>query len=183
MRPTRASIALTASTALTSLLLAGAVIAQAQSRKPGLWEMTTTMTWQQSPFPAGMTPPGGAHSPFGGGPRTTQICITQEMIDKYGAPVPQSRAGECSFTNVDKTDHSMTADMVCTGRMSGKGTLQSSWDDPEHAKGSVHFTGSIQAPSGTLPIEWTSQSTSVYKGADCGSVKPLPIPADNNSAK
>ena len=35
-----------------------ALLASAQaSRKPGLWEMTSTMTWQQSPMPAGMTMP------------------------------------------------------------------------------------------------------------------------------
>ena len=41
------------------------------NRKPGLWEMTTNMTWQQSPMPPGMTMPGG-------GPHTTQMCLTQE---------------------------------------------------------------------------------------------------------
>ena len=47
-------------------LFAAAFFASAQStRKPGLWEMTTTMTWQQSPMPPGaQAPPGAA---FGGG--------------------------------------------------------------------------------------------------------------------
>ena len=55
-------------------LFALAVFAWAQSnRKPGLWEMTTNMTWQQSPMPPGMTMPPGAHSPFGGGPITAQV--------------------------------------------------------------------------------------------------------------
>ena len=42
-----------------------AAVAGAQSRKPGLWEMTTTMTWQKSPFPEGMMGPdgGGGHPP------------------------------------------------------------------------------------------------------------------------
>jgi len=160
---------------LSTLLLVAAVFAWAQGRKPGLWEMTTTMTWQQSPFPAGMTPPGGPNSPFSGAPRVTQVCLTQEIIDKYGAPVPQSRAGECTVANVNKTDHGMTAEMACSGRMTGKGTMQSSWSDPEHAKGTVHFTGTIQGGNGTMPVEWTSESTSLFKGADCGDVKPVPI--------
>ena len=46
-----------------------AVWAQAV-RKPGLWEMTANMTWQQSPMPNGMTMPGG-------GPHTTKVCLTQ----------------------------------------------------------------------------------------------------------
>ena len=45
-------------------LLAVAVFAWAQStRKPGLWEMTTTMTWQQSPMPQGMQAPPGSPPP------------------------------------------------------------------------------------------------------------------------
>ena len=73
--------------------------------------------------------------------RCTQVCLTQAIIDKYGAPLPQTR-NDCQLVNVQKSDHGMTADLVCVGRMTGKGTLTSSWDDPlEHAKGGVHFTG------------------------------------------
>jgi hypothetical protein len=161
---------------LSTLCLVATAFAGAQGRKPGLWEMTSTMTWQQSPFPAGVTPPAG--SPFAGGPRTTEICLTQAIIDKYGVPPPQSRAGECSFTDVQKSDHGMTGNMVCTGRMTGNGTVASSWTDPEHATGKVHFTGTMQGRNGTMPVEWTLESTSVFKSADCGSVQPSPIPAD-----
>jgi len=158
------------SACLICLLLTAAVVAWAQSRKAGLWEMTTITTLQQSPFPPGM--PAPPNSPFGGGPRVTQVCLTQEMIDRYGAPVPANR-NDCQVTNIQKGDHSMTAEMTCSGRMTGKGTVESSWSDPEHAKGSVHFTGTIQAGPSPRPVEWTSQSTSVFKSADCGSVKPV----------
>jgi hypothetical protein len=50
--------------------------------------------------------------------------------------------------------------------------------EPDHAKGKVHFTGTMQMGPNSRPIEWTSESTSVYKGPDCGSVQPLPMPAD-----
>ena len=161
---------------LCSLFLVATLFAGAQGRKPGLWEVTSTMTWQQSPFPAGMTPPAG--SPFAGGPTTRQVCLTQAIIDKYGAPPPQSRAGECSFASVVKSEHGMTATMVCSGRMTGNGTVESTWTDAEHATGKVHFNGSAQGRNGTIPIEWTMESTSVFKSADCGSVQPLAIPAD-----
>ena len=40
---------------LSCCLFALAVVALAQAiRKPGLWEMTANMTWQQSPLPPGM---------------------------------------------------------------------------------------------------------------------------------
>ena len=159
-------------------LFAMAVFAGAQSnRKPGLWEMTTNMTWQQSPMPPGMTMPPGAHSPFGGGPITTQVCLTQAMIAKYGAPMPQNQHGDCQITNVSLHLTGMTASMVCTGQVNGTGTVESDWTIPDHAKGKVHFVGTMQMGQNSRPIEWTSESTSVYKGPDCGSVKPLPMPA------
>jgi hypothetical protein len=158
-------------------LLAIAAFAWAQAnRKPGLWEMTTTMTWQQSPMPPGMTMPPGANSPFGGGPRTTQVCLTQAMIDKYGAPMPQSRSGECQISNVVLKASSMTADWVCSGRMAGKGTLESSWAIPDQATGKVHFVGTMQMGPNSRQVEYTIESSSVYKGPDCGSVAPLPMP-------
>jgi hypothetical protein len=156
-------------------LFAMAIFAWAQStRKPGLWETTTTMTFQQSPMPPGMQAPPG--SPFAGGPHTAQVCLTQAMIDKYGAPMPTSR-GDCQITNVSLHEAGMTASMVCTGRTSGTGTVESSWSEPDHAKGKVHFIGTMQMGPNSRPIEWTSESVSVYKGPDCGSVQPAPMPA------
>ena len=159
---------------LSCCLFALAIFAWAQAnRKPGLWEMTSTMTWQQSPMPPGMAMPAGANNPFGGGPRTSQVCVTQAMIDKYGAPTPQGR--DCQVTNIVLKANGMTADLMCSGRMSGKGTLESSWTDPDHTKGKVHFTGSMQMGPNTQSIEYTIQSFSIYKGPDCGSVQPLPV--------
>ena len=154
-------------------LLAATITAWAQTRKAGLWEITSTMTLQQSPYPPGAPIP--PTSPFNGGPRVAQVCLTQEMIDKYGAPVPESRS-DCQLSNVQKSEHGMTADLICSGRMTGKGSLQSSWSDPEHAKGSVHFVGTVQAGQNPRPIEWTRESTSIFKSADCGDVKPVPMP-------
>jgi len=160
---------------LCCCLFALAVFAWAQAnRKPGLWEMTTTMTFQQSPLPPGMQVPPG--SPFSGAPRTTQVCVTQAMIDRYGAPMPQGR--DCQVTNVSIHATGMTADWVCSGQMSGKGSLESNWSEPDHARGKVHFVGTMQMGPRSAPVEWTSNSVSVYKGPDCGSVKPIAMPAD-----
>jgi len=154
-----------------------AIVAWAQSnRKPGLWEMTTNMAWQQTPMPPGVTMPPGANNPFGGGPHTTQVCLTQAMIDKYGAPMPQSRGGECVIANVVIRATNMSADWICSGRMTGKGTLESSWADPNVAHGKVHFAGVMQMGQNSRPVEYTIESTSVYKGPDCGSVQPQPMP-------
>jgi hypothetical protein len=156
-----------------------ATIAWAQStRKPGLWEMTSTMTWQKSPMPAGMSMTAGANSPFGGGAHTSQVCLTQEMIDKYGTPPPQSRNNQCQMSNIVKKANSMSADWICSGMMAGKGTVEASWTDADHATSKVHFLGSMQMGPNATPVEYTIESTSVFKGSDCGSVKPLTMPKD-----
>jgi hypothetical protein len=151
-------------------LCAGAIVASAGTRKAGLWELTTTMTWQQSP-----TIPGTEGDALKGGTHTKDVCLTQEMIDTYGALLPQSR-GQCSIANKVVKPGGMTADWVCTGMMSGKGALESSWTDTEHAKGKVHFVGTFLVGSELQPVEWTTESTSVFKSADCGLVKPQSLP-------
>lgn len=166
MRKTRISVT------IGCCLIAVALLAWAQStRKPGLWEMTTTMTYQQSPFPPGM--PATAIAAMGG-PHTVQVCLTQAMIDKYGAPMSQNR--DCQITNIVLKPTGMTADMVCTGRMNGHGEMQSSWTDGNVAKGKAHFVGTMGTGPNAKPVEWTVASTSVYKGPDCGSVQPMPMP-------
>jgi hypothetical protein len=155
-------------------LFAVATAASAQAiRKPGLWEMTSNMTWQKSPLPPGVTMPPGMKSPFSGSTSTTQVCLTQAMIDKYGAPVSQSK--DCKIISISMHATSMTADMVCSGRMNGKGELESSWAWGNVAKGKVHFAGTMQSGLNPMPVEWTVNSTSTYKGSECGSVKPMPI--------
>ncbi len=144
-------------------------------RKPGLWDMTSTMTWQKTPMPPGVTMPPGAGNPFAPTTHTTQVCLTQEMIDKYGAPVVTPQQG-CTISNVALKSDSMTAEMTCTGRMNAHATIESSWAG-DTAHGTMHFTGTSQMGANAIPIEFTIESTSSYKGADCGSVKPLSVPA------
>jgi hypothetical protein len=159
-------------------LFAVASTVHGQGRKPGLWEITAQMTWQQAPFPTSAQTPAGANAPSSAGPHTIQYCLTQDMIDRFGAPMPQSQAG-CTFTNVSKTSSSMSAQMVCTGgAFSGKGDMESHWSANGTAKGRMHFVGSIPMGQTSRPVEWTVNSTSVYKGPDCGSVKPPPMPPE-----
>jgi hypothetical protein len=151
--------------------MAGSAWAQS-SRKPGLWEMTSNTTWVQSPMPPGMQTPTG--SPFAGGPRTSPVCLTQAMIDKYGAPVPQP--GHCTIDNLVIKPTGMSANLVCTGMMNVKATMESSWTNPDVAHGKMHFIGTMQAGQSPRPVEWTVESTSIYKGPNCGNVKPMAMP-------
>jgi hypothetical protein len=71
--------------------------------------------------------------------------------------------------------NSVTADWICTGQMSGKGTYEASWTDDSHSRSKVHFTGTMQMGPRSTPVEFTMESTAAYVGSDCGSVKPPPV--------
>src|ERR1700722_47844 len=94
-----------------SCLFAASLAASGQERKPGLYDVTvatTTVSPNSSAYP----------------PRTTQMCFTQEMLDKYGAIVPDRLTNLCQFVNVVKKPGGMSADIVCSGAINGKGALE-----------------------------------------------------------
>lgn len=154
---------------MVSAAVAFAQGAGQHSGKAGLWEVTTTMTWQKSPMP-----PGSAANPPGAGSHTTSVCLTQAMVDA-GALFPQSR-GQCKIENKVVKPGSVTADYVCTGKMKGKGMLEATFTDLEHTSGSLHFQGTLDVGTQTKPIEWTTVSTSVLKSEQCPSDQPQ-VPA------
>jgi hypothetical protein len=174
---------------LSCCLFTVALFAWAQSaRKAGLWEVTTTMNMagmqmpQMPPnmqMPAGMRmPSAGGGSPFG--THTSQVCVSQEMIDKFGGPTgnPPSHNSDCKMTNVSIMANGMTAKMVCTGQLNATGDVKSTWTDGNTTHTTIHLEGTMQHGPNTMPVNMTIQSNSVYKGPDCGSVQPAQLPKD-----
>lgn len=152
------------------LILSASVAGAQANRKPGLYDVTSTMTFQQSPLPPGMQAPPG--SPFSGAPRSSQVCVTQAQIDKYGGPSPAPSHGDCQVTGIAMSPTGMTAAIACTGQMAGNGTVAATFGDGS-GQTTVHFTGTMQMGPRSAPVEWTMKSNSTYKGPDCGSVKPV----------
>jgi hypothetical protein len=74
---------------------------------------------------------------------SVDVCLTQALIDKYGAPLPHI-SGDCHITRLNKKANSMSAEMVFRPP-SAKATMQSSWT-ADHATGSVHFVGMAPKP-------------------------------------
>jgi hypothetical protein len=97
------------------------------------------------------------------------------MVDKYGGPYSNPQHGNCQVTDISITPGGMTATMICTGQMNATGTVHSTFSDGATTT-IVHLTGTMQMGSTSRPIDMTMQSTAVYKGAGCGSVKPPPMP-------
>jgi|SRR5579863_672969 len=155
-------------------LCATVMIAWAQGKgKPGLWEVTTTRTMGGMQLPPNVPPDVAAR--MGGGPMTTQVCVTQAMVDKYSGPPPQSR-GNCQVTNMTTKPDGYTAEIACSGQFTGKGTVDMTVIDSDHTKTKVHMAGAA-GPQGH-PIDMTMESNATYKGADCGSVQPVQMPSN-----
>jgi hypothetical protein len=146
------------------LCLFAALSVRAQNRKPGVYELTLTTTTSS---PSAKVYP----------PRVSQVCLTQQMIDKYGAIVPDNLTRACQLTNIVKKPGGMSADIVCSGGINGKGAIDVNWNDSEHAKGVIHFSGTIHPRDADIKLEWSATTTSVYKGPDCSVLAPTPAHA------
>ena len=87
--------------------------------------------------------------------------------------------GQCQITDIAMKANGMTAKMTCTGQLNATGTVKTTWTDANSSQTKVHMTGAMRMGQNWQPIDVTVQSTSVYKGADCGDVKPVTMPASN----
>jgi hypothetical protein len=164
--------------------LALAVLAWGQAKgKPGLWEVTMQMSMDGAGAPQTPQPPPGAQLPPGKQtpsslePFTTQVCLTQAMIDKYEDQLPTLPGSTCQRSDVVTTPNGMTVKLTCTGQVNVTGTAQATFADENTIKSTIHMTGTIQKGSTSRPVDVTIETTSFYKGADCGSVKPVTMPA------
>jgi hypothetical protein len=70
----------------------------------------------------------------------------------------------------------MTAKINCTGQITGTGTVEATYTDANTTQSKMHMSGTMQMGQNSHPVDMTVNSTSVYKGADCGSVKPFAMP-------
>lgn len=156
--------------------LFAANFAAAQTRKAGLWEVTTTTTLQQPGERAGMFAAVNPNASPSTNAEPLPMCLTQTLIDTYGIALPPSLK-DCQISNIVKKAARVTADMTCKGRFNGKGSIESTWTDEEHGTGTVHFIGKIKEGTNYLTMGWTQSVTAVFKSADCGGVKPRTVPA------
>ncbi|HVN94582.1 MAG TPA: DUF3617 domain-containing protein [Terracidiphilus sp.] len=141
--------------------LIGLAVSAHGQRKAGLWEVTSSMSMSGMPNMPAM----GSH--------TQQVCVTQAMIDKYGGPYSNPQNAQCQMTNLSLTPTGMSADLTCSGRMSMTGTVKSTFVDANTTKTTMLMNMSM---GNGQQMQMTMESTSTYKGPDCGSVQPLAMP-------
>ena len=156
--------------------LMGVVAGWAQeTHKSGLWLVVTTTRIQgQGEAPGNFA--GGANPPAAAAEGGVPECLTRDIIDNYGVILPPSLKS-CELQNVQRTALSFKADMTCKGSYNGFGSVESTWTDPDHVVGKVRFVSRGKGTNDTRALAWTEEAKAVFKSADCGNVKPRPLPS------
>ena len=175
----------------SALALACSVNANAQTMKPGLWEVTSKMGGspemdnamaQMQQQMASMTPAqrrqmedvmakqGAGMSGTPGGGMVAKICITKEMAARN--EMPMQRQGNCTSTTSNKTSSGMKMKFTCT-------------NPPSTGDGQFTYTGdsaytmkmNVSSAQKGMPSNTTIDSSGKWLAADCGAVKPISVPA------
>jgi hypothetical protein len=173
--------------ALVVVPLALAVAAHAQGQKPGLWETKTTlrspkmdeqmarmqgelekMPPEQRQMVQSMMAKQGVG--ISGNTMTGRVCMTKEMVASGG--VPQSDSN-CQSKEVSRTATSIKYSYVCTGKNAGKGTGEVTFDSPTAY--TMHTVSDQMVDGKPEHVEMNVAGN--WVGDDCGSVKPIAIPA------
>ena len=163
-------------------LLIGVVAAWAQETgKAGLWVIATTTEIQQQGETAGnFVARGNNSAPAANG--GVPVCLTPELLENYGVILPPSLR-DCKLSKIVRGAGSFKADMTCKGGYNGFGSVESTWTDPDHVLGKVRFVSRTRESDNQRELTWTQESTAVFKGSDCGGVKPRVMPSVANTAK
>lgn len=157
---------------LIGLVAIGTQARAQENQKAGLWLVANSTRIQQPGEAPGNSNGVGRSAIAGDG---LPVCLTPELIDRYGVILPPSLK-DCELTHVQRTDGSFKADMTCKGGYNGFGSVESTWTDPGHVIGKIHFVSKTGEATNARALAWTQESTAVFKSSDCGGVKPRKIP-------
>lgn len=175
-----------------SLYLAMPAESFAQTMKPGLWEITTQMQGaaggkmeaamaEMQKQLAAMTPEqrkmledtmakqGIKMAGAAGSGMKVQMCMTQEMIDRNEVTARQQ--GDCTQSRSPRSGNTMKFSFECS-KPPSKGEGQVTFNGPESYSMRVNTTTTLQGRSESMEM----QGSGKWLSADCGTVKPLPLP-------
>jgi len=171
------------------LLGFAALGAQAQTMKPGLWEMQTRMQSssgeiekamaQMQQQMAAMTPEqrkmmqdmmgkhGVGMGAGGPGGMSVKICMTKEMVERNEIPVQE---GDCRSTQSPRSGNTMKFSFSCTKPpSSGEGEVTFVSPQAYTTKVTVNTTATGKAERMTM------DGQGKWLGAECGAIKPVGV--------
>jgi len=165
--------------AMAALLLAAAATAHAQM-KPGLWEIRAKSPEQDAArkqmqaqmdkmSPAQreqMQKAMGARGIAFGNDGAMRICHTEETVKRQSAPVNSETGCEVKHSASGST---RTVDMKCANGRTGHG---------EFTYASDGYKGWFETTDPARPGKHRTEYDAKFLGTDCGSVRPLVLPAE-----
>jgi hypothetical protein len=134
--------------------------------KPGLWEANVSVK-------------NGA-SNIDSGPE--QVCLTAGMtLGDYIAATNRGASGtKCDVTNRIVTSQGISYDTVCSGpHTDAKVHVDFHLTDTAHFNGTSHMTSTGKAHGTSLVITVDKTFGAKFLSANCGSVKPMAVPASH----
>lgn len=155
-----------------SVILLPAAALAAPKGKPGLWNITSTMTMANAPQlpPQVLEMMKKRGMPGMGQPTTSQICLAGDAPSPDAVARMQSQHGvNCTPHVISETATSATTEITCHGTMEGTGRSQISWRGDSHYEGSYSFKGSMRGH----PQDMSNKYTGDWAKSDCGAVKPF----------
>lgn len=164
--------------------------ANAQSLKPGLWEVANQVQAGPGPGAKDMARPqmdmanmsseqrkamqemmakhGVTMGSAGPGGMTVKVCMTREMVERNQVP---AQPGDCKSTTGARTGNSVKVSFSCTNPpSSGEGTMTIASPEAYSMKMMVNTTAQGK------PQKVTMDSSGKWVAADCGAVKPMATP-------
>jgi hypothetical protein len=177
--PMRISVWITA-----AVLAATSFAAEAQSMKPGLWEIhnksdnpqmaadMAEMQKQMAQMPpeqrkqmeAMMAQRGVKMAAGSDGAMVMQVCMTKEMAERNDVPMQDG----CRMTKQERSGNTMKMAFVCTNPPSS-GEGQVTFHGPEAYASRMTVRSTEQGRTDAITME----SSGKWLKADCGSVKPV----------
>ena len=148
--------------------------------RPGLWEMTTTsgllalvpmIPPDQMQNLTNLAKQYGFDMPkINNGAATSQVCITQEMVNqKIPTFLNQNQYG-CDIKNVTQTGSDYKINLVCESSvLKGNGISEGVFTSPESFAGRTEFNGVVQGN----PVNELAYTDGRWINASCGTVKPF----------
>lgn len=169
---------------LATLLLTGA--AQAQTLKPGLWEMRSSMQGsaemnkamdemqkqmaamppeQRKQMQEMMAKQGMQLGSAGPGGMSVRLCMTQEMVERNEIP---AQDGRCKTTSSPRAGNTMKVSFVCTTPpSSGEGEVRFISPEAYATRMTIHSMQNGKRETMTM------NGDSKWLSAQCGAIKPI----------
>lgn len=157
---------------LTTVLASPAFAANMEA---GLWKVTTESAAAKSlpKMPAAqieqMRKMGIDLSKLQSGTISNKVCITPEMAAKNEISKMNQKESGCEIKNQQQHGNTYTMNMVCDGRVKGKGVSTTTFSSKKSFSSRTQFNGNVNG----MPIHDDANSSGKWLSADCGSVKPI----------